>query len=149
MDESSAGVDAFEIDPRFEVSLLLVKRVSRHCLPHTNAMGFTRQNVGQLFNDLSPCISRPVANDKIVILEDVDKDGKADKCSVWAEGLNVPLSFEFGNGGVYVSEEPHMTFLKDTDGDGKADLKRFHLPDLDAKILTTPFMISRGLLMVT
>ena len=31
------------------------------------------------------------------------------------------LSFEFGNGGVYVSEEPHMTFLKDTDGDGKAD----------------------------
>ena len=43
-------------------------------------------------------------NDKIVILEDIDKDGKADKCSVWAEGLNVPLSFEFGNGGVYVSE---------------------------------------------
>ena len=58
---------------------------------------------------------------------DLDKDGKADQCSVWAEGLNVPLSFEFGNGGVYVSEEPHMTFLKDTNGDGKADLREIPL----------------------
>jgi hypothetical protein len=66
-------------------------------------------------------------NDKIVILEDLDKDGKADKSSVWAEGLNVPLSFEFGNGGLYVSEEPHMTFLKDTNGDGKADHREIPL----------------------
>ena len=34
------------------------------------------------------------------------------------------LSFEFGDGGVYVSEEPDMTFSKDTDGDGKADFRR-------------------------
>ena len=66
-------------------------------------------------------------NDKIVILEDLNGDGKADSCSVWAEGLNVPLSFEFGNGGVYVSEEPHLTFLKDTNGDGKADLREIPL----------------------
>ena len=62
-------------------------------------------------------------NDKIVILEDTDNDGKADKSSVWADDLHIPLSFEFGNGGVYVSEEPDFTFLKDTNGDGKADFR--------------------------
>ena len=63
-------------------------------------------------------------DDKIVILEDVDGDGKADKSTVFAEGLHIPLSFEFGDEGVYVSEQPDLTFLKDTDGDGKADLRR-------------------------
>jgi putative heme-binding domain-containing protein len=63
-------------------------------------------------------------NDELLILEDLDGDGKADKCSVFATGLHIPLSFEFGDGGVYVSEAPHLTFLKDTDGDGKADLRR-------------------------
>ncbi|MCP3695258.1 MAG: hypothetical protein GY917_23875, partial [Planctomycetaceae bacterium] len=63
-------------------------------------------------------------NDKIVILEDTDKDGIADKSTVWADDVHIPLSFEFGNGGIYVSEEPAFTFLKDTDGDGKADFRR-------------------------
>ncbi len=63
-------------------------------------------------------------NDRIVIIEDTDGDGKADKSSVFADDLHIPLSFVFGDGGVYVSEEPHLTFLKDTDGDGKADLRK-------------------------
>ncbi|MDP6448391.1 MAG: azurin, partial [Pirellulaceae bacterium] len=58
---------------------------------------------------------------KLIILEDTDGNGRADKTSVFADDLHIPLSFEFGNGGVYVSEEPHLTFLKDTDGDGRAD----------------------------
>jgi len=62
-------------------------------------------------------------NDKLVILEDRDGDGKADDSSVWADDLNIPLSFEFGSGGVYVSEEPHLALMKDTDGDGQADHK--------------------------
>jgi azurin len=66
-------------------------------------------------------------NDKIVILEDTDGDGKADKCSVFATGLHIPLSFEFGDGGVYCSEQPGLWFLKDSDGDGKADIHRLVL----------------------
>lgn len=60
-------------------------------------------------------------HDKIIILEDTDGDGKADKHSVFADDLYLPLGFEFGNGGVYVSQEPDILFLKDTDGDDKAD----------------------------
>ena len=62
-------------------------------------------------------------HDKIVILEDTDRDGKADKHTVFADDLYLPLGFEFGDGGVYVSQEPDLLFLKDTDGDDKADVR--------------------------
>lgn len=56
-----------------------------------------------------------------MILEDTDQDGRADKSTIFADNLHVPLSFELGDGGVYVSEQPELTFLKDTDGDDRAD----------------------------
>src|SRR5262249_55824439 len=62
-------------------------------------------------------------NDKILILEDTKGVGKADKCTVFAEGLYLPTGFEFGKGGVFVAAQPNMLFLKDTDGDDKADFK--------------------------
>ncbi|MFC3198623.1 PVC-type heme-binding CxxCH protein [Parapedobacter deserti] len=62
-------------------------------------------------------------DDRITILEDTDGDGKADKFTVFAEGLNIPTAFTFANGGVIVAQAPHFLFLKDTDGDGKADVR--------------------------
>lgn len=67
------------------------------------------------------------ARDKIIILEDTDNDGKADKHTVFADSLYLPLGFLFGNNGVYVAEEPNILFLEDTDGDGKADRKEILL----------------------
>ncbi len=63
-------------------------------------------------------------SDYIVVCEDTDKDGKADKFTNFAEGLSIPTGMAFGNGGLYVSQAPHMLFLKDTNGDGKADEKK-------------------------
>ncbi|QDU17192.1 Trehalose utilization [Gimesia maris] len=60
-------------------------------------------------------------NDQIVILEDTDGDGRADKSTVFADGLYVPTGLELGDGGVYVANAPDLLFLKDTNGDGKAD----------------------------
>ncbi|MFT5469395.1 MAG: putative membrane-bound dehydrogenase-like protein [Verrucomicrobiales bacterium] len=62
-------------------------------------------------------------NDKIKILEDTDGDGKADKVTVFADGLNIPTSLTFANGGVIVAMAPHFLFLQDTDDDDKADVK--------------------------
>jgi putative heme-binding domain-containing protein len=61
------------------------------------------------------------AADKLFILEDKDKDGKADKVSMFADGLNMPTGFALGHGGVYLAEGPDLLHLRDTDGDGKAD----------------------------
>ncbi|MGV3557018.1 PVC-type heme-binding CxxCH protein [Larkinella arboricola] len=62
--------------------------------------------------------------DYIVICEDTDKDGKADKFTKFADGLSIPTGLAFYNGGVIVSQAPHMLFLKDTNGDDKADEKK-------------------------
>ena len=64
-----------------------------------------------------------VGDDKVKILEDTDGDGKADKVTVFAENLNIPTSFAFANGGIIVSQAPVFLFLKDTDGDDRADLR--------------------------
>lgn len=63
------------------------------------------------------------ANDRIKICEDTNGDGKADKFTVFADGLNIATSLVFANGGVIVSQPPHFVFLKDTDGDDKADTR--------------------------
>ena len=70
----------------------------------------------------------PRPGDKLVILEDADGDGKADKSTVFYDKLHCPTGFEFFGGGVLVVDQPRMLFLKDTDGDDKADLV-VHLVD--------------------
>ncbi len=62
-------------------------------------------------------------HDTIKILEDTDGDGRADKVTTFAEGLNIPTSIVFANGGVIVAQAPDFLFLEDTDGDGVADVK--------------------------
>lgn len=61
-------------------------------------------------------------DDRIKILEDTDGDGRADKVTVFADGLNIPTSLTLANGGVIVAQAPDMLFLKDTDGDDRADV---------------------------
>ena len=64
----------------------------------------------------------PKPSDKLVILEDTDNDGKADKSTVFYDKLHCPTGFQFYNGGVLVVDQPRILWLKDTDGDDKADV---------------------------
>ncbi|HEY2158722.1 MAG TPA: PVC-type heme-binding CxxCH protein, partial [Isosphaeraceae bacterium] len=67
------------------------------------------------------------ANDKVVVLEDVNGDGKADKTSIFADGLLIPTGVEPGDGGAYVANSTELLHLRDLDGDGKADTRRIVL----------------------
>ncbi len=62
--------------------------------------------------------------DYILMLEDTNQDGKADKFTKFAENLSIPTSLLPYDGGFIVSQAPDMLFLKDTDGDGKADVRK-------------------------
>src|SRR5581483_980772 len=69
-------------------------------------------------NELNPPTR---GRDKIVICEDTDGDGRADKVTVFAEGLSIPTSICFARGGIVVFDATQTVFLRDADGDGKAD----------------------------
>jgi putative heme-binding domain-containing protein len=71
-------------------------------------------------------------NDKLLVLEDTDGDGRADRCHAWADGLHNPTGFEFWGGGVLVAMAPDLLFLKDTDGDDKADVRIRVLHGIDS-----------------
>jgi len=67
------------------------------------------------------------ASDKILILEDTNGDGTADKTTVFADGLLIPTGVEPGDGGAYVANSTEVVHYQDTDGDGKADTSRIVL----------------------
>lgn len=69
--------------------------------------------------------------DKLIILEDIDNDGKADKQTTFVDDLNLTIGFEFAPEGVYISQGTNLVLLKDTDGDDKADEKEIILSGFD------------------
>lgn len=86
----------------------------------------TFDNQGRLWVSTMPSYPQwrpgdPKPNDKLVILEDTDGDGQADKSTVFYDQLHCPTGFEFYNGGVLVVSQPRMLWLKDNNGDDKAD----------------------------
>lgn len=116
---------AFQVDPRFEVNLFAGEEQFPEIANPIQIRFDTRGRMWVSCSNTYPHVypgNEP--HDKLVILEDTDNDGRADKSTIFANDLHVPLSFEFGDGGVYLSDMPNLTFLKDTDGDDKADLKK-------------------------
>ena len=70
-------------------------------------------------------------DDKLLILEDTNGDGRADKATTFAGDLHNPTGFEFWNNGVLVAQGPDLLFLKDTNGDDKYDVKERVVHGLD------------------
>ncbi|MEQ1842417.1 MAG: glucose dehydrogenase, partial [Verrucomicrobiales bacterium] len=79
-------------------------------------------------------LARPLSHytkfqDRIVIVEDLDHDGRADTSKVWADGFNDVLDgpgiglLSTADGSLYYTNIPHLWKLNDGDGDGKADKK--------------------------
>src|SRR3954471_10688163 len=73
----------------------------------------------------------PRGADRIKILEDTDGDGKADKVTTFAEGLNLASGLAVGHGGVFVGQAPYLLFYPDRDRDDK--------PDGDPEVLLSGF----------
>ncbi len=64
-----------------------------------------------------------LGNDKIIVADDRDKDGRAETFTTFADKLSIPTSLVFANGGVICTNGTDMLFLKDTNGDDKADVR--------------------------
>jgi putative heme-binding domain-containing protein len=112
----------FQTDPNIEVSLyaenpLLAKPIHMNFDPQ----GRLWVSSSSVYPQIAP---NQEADDKVLVLEDTNGDHKADKVTVFAEGLLIPSAVEPGDGGVYVGQSTELLHFKDTDGDGVADQKR-------------------------
>jgi hypothetical protein len=70
--------------------------------------------------------------DKLLVFEDTNGDGKADRCTTFLDDLNGPTGFSFYKDGVLVMQAPDLWFVRDTNGDGKADWKERVLMGMDS-----------------
>ncbi len=70
--------------------------------------------------------------DKLLVFEDTNGDGKADKVTTYLDNLNCPTGFQFYKDGVLVMQAPDLWFVRDTNGDGKADWKERVLMGMDS-----------------
>ncbi len=62
--------------------------------------------------------------DRVIILEDTDNDGTADKRTVFVQGLNLASAILCGDDGIYIGQQPHLLHFRDDDGDDKPDAWR-------------------------
>lgn len=63
-------------------------------------------------------------SDRVIILEDTDNNGEADKRTVFVEGLNLASAILCGDDGIYIGQQPHLIHFRDADGDDKPDAWR-------------------------
>ena len=59
---------------------------------------------------------------RILILEDTDRDGVADKRTVFAEGIPFPAGIAVGFDGLFLGAPPNLLFVPDRNHDDKADM---------------------------
>ena len=127
------ALDKFHMAPGYKVELF----ASEQEFPELQKpVQLTFDNQGRLWVATMPSYPHwkpgdPKPTDKLLIIEDTDNDGKADKQTVFADSLHLPMGFELAAEGVYVSQGTNMVLLSDTDGDGKADKKEILLSGFD------------------
>jgi putative membrane-bound dehydrogenase-like protein len=61
---------------------------------------------------------------RIRLLEDLNGDGRFEKSTIFAEKLSWPTAVACYDGGIFVGAAPDIIYLKDTNGDGRADVRR-------------------------
>lgn len=114
----------FKLAPGYEINLVASEKEFPEL---ANPVALNFDNRGRLWVSTMPSYPqwkpKTKLDDKLIILEDTNGDGKADKCKTFAGGLHQPTGFEIGDGGVYVAQQPDILYLKDTNGDDKADVR--------------------------
>jgi len=123
----------FKVAPGYKIELFASEREFEDL---ANPVQLSFDNKGRLwvatmptYPHYKPGDKKP--NDKIIILEDTNNDGKADKQITFADGLHLPVGFELAPEGVYVSQGTNLILLSDKDGDDKADSREILLSGFD------------------
>ncbi len=127
------ALDKFHMAPGYKVELFASEKEFEDL---ANPVQLSFDNKGRLWVAVMPTYPHyrpgdPKPDDKLLILEDTDGDGLADKQTTFADGLHLPLGFEIAPEGVYVSQGTNLVLLRDLDGDDQADIREILLSGFD------------------
>lgn len=116
---------SFKVAEGYQVNLFASEREFPEL---ANPLGMSFDYKGRLWVLCAPTYPHPYPGElpdcKLIILDDTDNDGKADKSTIFARYLNIPTGFVIDADGVaYVGQAPDLWKLTDTDGDDVADRK--------------------------
>ena len=127
------SIDSFTMMEGFKIELF----ATEERFPDLrNPVQMSFDNQGRLWVSTMPSYPHhkpgdPPADDRILIFEDTDHNGVADKQTVFADKLSLPTGFEIQPEGVYVAQAPNLLLLRDTDGDDVADTREIILGGFD------------------
>ncbi len=121
--EPAESMDAFHIVPGFRLDQVAAEPLVR------DAVDMTLDENGRMYvvemisyaEDNSAQPGSPTG--RVSLLEDTDHDGRFDKRTVFADKFVWPTAVISFDGGVFIAAAPDLWYCKDTDGDGKADLR--------------------------
>jgi|UniRef100_UPI0040492AE1 putative membrane-bound dehydrogenase-like protein len=118
------ALDSFQIEPGMRIDLIAAEPL----VIDPVALVFDEDRQMYVVEDRGypdPAVGgAPTRLGRIALLKDTDGDGKYDKRTEFATGLTYPNGILPWKGGVFVTCSPDLYYLKDTNGDGVADIKK-------------------------
>ncbi len=117
---AEAELKTFKLPPGFEIQLFAAEpQISKPMNMAFDERGRLWITESREYPFAAP-LDKP-ARDAIKVLEDTDGDGRADRITTFADGLNIPIGSYPYKGGAIAWSIPNIWHFQDTNGDGKAD----------------------------
>lgn len=111
----------FNLPPGYKINLF----ASEKDFPIANPMALDFDSEGRLWVANTPTWPQPIPglqpDDSIVILEDTDRDGVADRHTVFIDKLTMIHGFALEDGGAFISQAPNIIYASDSNNDLQAD----------------------------
>lgn len=131
---TAAQVANFTLPPGWSINCFASEETFP-LLANPIAMNF--DGAGRLWVVVSPTYPHVVPGekpeDKLIVLEDIDRDGVADELTVFADGLYIPTGFATNGDEAWVVSQPNLLHVVDTDGDGVSDTREIVLHGFGAE----------------
>lgn len=118
-EDKSSDLQALpKVPPEFEITLYASEPLVRQPC----SMAFDER--GRLFVGMGPQYRNPTPQtpgDSVVIVQDTDNDGRADRVKEFATGFNAIQGLAWHGGDLWIANAPDLTMVRDLDGDDQAD----------------------------